>query len=46
MGTDTQMLHFPDGISIVLHYNSQEWTTKDGVTGISDAIHDEVAATL
>ena len=23
IGTDTQMLHFPDGVSIVLHYDGQ-----------------------
>ena len=46
VGTDTQMLHFPDGISIVLHYNSEEWSTKDGLTAISDTIHEAVSAAI
>lgn len=46
VGNDTQMLHFPDGISIVLHYNSQEWSTKDGLVAVSDAIHAAAAASI
>ncbi len=37
---------YPDDISVVLQYNSQEYTSKAGMRKIADEVHDTVASAV
>jgi hypothetical protein len=46
VGTSLVLWHFPaTGISIALHFNSQEWTNVDAIKELAIEIHDLVART-
>lgn len=43
-GTDNHVLAYPDGISVVLHYNSNEEVSDLDLRAVAQEIHDTVAA--
>ncbi|HSB86428.1 MAG TPA: hypothetical protein VLD86_08970, partial [Ilumatobacteraceae bacterium] len=46
VGSTTYMLRYPDGIDVVVHYNSNDWPTTDVVRRIAEQIHEAVAASM
>lgn len=44
LGTDSHILAYPDGISVVLHYNSNEEVSDLDLRAVAQQVHDAVAA--
>lgn len=44
LGSDSHVLAYPDGISVVLHYNSNEEVSDLDLRAVAQEIHDTVAA--
>ena len=43
LGTNVTMVHFDDGISVVLHFNSDDVVDKDDIWQVVLAIHEAAA---
>ena len=46
VASTTLMLRYPDGIDVVLHFNSNNWRDLDTVQHIADEIHEAAAASI
>jgi CubicO group peptidase (beta-lactamase class C family) len=46
VGTNLTLVRFSDGISVVLHFNSNEWVDNSDLWDVAVAIHDAAADTV
>lgn len=46
VGSTTYMLRYQDGIDVVVHFNSNDWPSKDVVRHIADQIHEAAVPSM